>query len=131
MYNIECLSDRRMVLLDQTLKHLIYKVSGFTAVVALPLTGIMIMLRDVPAGMSLFLGSFLALLGFIASVLITANAVKGKGVIFSVLLNFLKFGIFALVMILLVQLRRDLPVFLVVGYTLILFGIVIYTKKCN
>lgn len=117
--------------MDQTLKHLIYRVSGFTAIVALPLTGIMIWLRDVPAGISLFLGSFLALLGFVVNVLITASAVRGKGVIFSVLLNLLKFGLFALVMIALVQLRKDLPVFLVAGYTLILIGIVIYTKKCK
>lgn len=117
--------------MDQTMKQLIFRVSGFTAVFALPLTGIMIKVRDVPAGISLFLGSFLAVLGFIANVFITTHAVKGKGVVFSLLLNFLKFAIFALVMILLVRQRRDLPIFLVVGYTLILSGIVIYTKKCN
>ncbi len=117
-----------MIPLDQTLKRLIVKISGLTAVIALPLTGILIMLRDVPSGMSLFLGSFLALIGFIASIFITANTLKGGGVIFSVLLNILKFGLIALVMVLLVLVRGDLPVFLVVGYTLNLVAIGIYTK---
>lgn len=123
-----CPKVKGMIPLDQTLKRLIVKISGLTAVIALPLTGILIMLRDVPSGMSLFLGSFLALIGFIASIFITANTLKGGGVIFSVLLNILKFGLIALVMVLLVLVRGDLPVFLVVGYTLNLVAIGIYTK---
>lgn len=116
--------------MDQELKHLVRNIVKITIITALPLTGLMFLVRDIPSGLSLFLGSFIAMVGFAANVFVTSRVVNGEGGLFiSLLVNFLKIMITALVGAVLIWIRPELSIYYIAGFTLILVAIVIYTKR--
>lgn len=116
--------------MDQELKDLVAGIVKKTFITALPLTGVVILIRDIPSGMSLFLGSFIAVAGFAANVIVTSRVVTGEGGIFlSLLLNFLRIMITVLVGALLIWIRPELSIYYLAGFTMILVAIVIYAKR--
>ena len=118
--------------MDQELKDLVRKIVKITAFIALPLTFLVLFIRDIPSGVSLFLGSFIAMTGFAVNVLVTSRVVKGEGGLFlAVLMNFLRTMITVLVGAILIWIRLDLSIYYIAGFTLILVAIVIYAKRLN
>lgn len=116
--------------MDQELKNLVVRIIKITAAAALPLTGLAFLVRDIPAGMSLLLGSFMALAGFAANVFVTSRVVRGEGALFfSLLVNFARIMLTVLVGALLVWARPELAIWYLAGFTLILVAIVIYAKR--
>ncbi len=116
--------------MDRELKDLVINIVRITAFTALPLTGLVFLIRDIPSGMSLFSGSFIGAAGFAVNVIVTSSIVKGGGGAFlPILLNFLKVMITAGVGALLIWIRPEFVIYYLIGFTMILVGIVIYAKR--
>lgn len=117
--------------MGQDLRYLTLTIARATGLTALPLALLVIFIWDVPAGMSFLFGSLLSLLGFLLGVAALRHATRGSGqgrLLFPLALNFLKLAAAALSMVLLARCRPALAVFFVVGYSMILLGILRYAK---
>lgn len=118
--------------MDQELKELIINIVKRTAKVSLPLTAAVSIIWDIPSGVSFLIGTFLALLGFAVSVVVTSRAVQdGKSIVLPLLLNFVKVILTAAVGTLLIMWQPVLGIFYIAGYTVIFIGMILYTRHLN
>lgn len=114
------------------LKLLIQKIIKISLAIILPASALVYLIWGPMAMLALFSGGFLAVAGFILSVISADYALSGGGSIFAtVAVHFFKVITTALVAWLLVRHQAFLGIFFGVGYSVLIAAVMVYTKGLN
>ncbi|PKK40429.1 hypothetical protein ABB02_00288 [Clostridiaceae bacterium JG1575] len=115
--------------MDQDHRALITHLIKTTSIIALPLAGLVSIGRDIPQGLSLLLGTFVAVGGFIVSMHTAARHLKtGKSSFFPLLVSFGKVLLSAGLGAVLFLMRREFVIFYLMGFPILFAGLILYTR---
>ncbi len=118
--------------LNPELKHLIQKIIQISLLIVVPASALAYFIWSPLAMLALFSGGFLAVGGFILSVIITEYVLaQGGSVIFTIALHFFKVITTALIAWLFVRQQGVLGIFFAVGYSVLVVAIMFYTRKLD
>lgn len=124
--------EQRYANMNRDHQILIKKIILSNAFAALPLTLMAAIIWDIPTGMSLFLGSFMATAGFIGNVWLARFILEGyAGAWLAVVIQVFKVLSTLVVGIVLIRIRPGMILFYLAGYSVIFFGIFVYTRHIN